>query len=577
MVNRLSLKVRLFLLISLPLLLLVGTSTYLLYHIQLTVKDMSSSLYETTNKSTSLILNADRDMYQALIAYELAVSGTLSAEEKQKQVSAVYENVEQTNKRVNQASEILKAKQLLTLAHTESKQSLEGNFASFHQFFGQWVQAADPKMQAKQGVMNDSALMETFEKGRDGLNQIGEILDQYARSSIELKHEEATKTSWTIALVIAVLVVVIGVLGFWMIRQITTTVQRIVQLTRSVAEGDLRALPQAVYGKDELGQITQAVDAMIGKLKQLLSSIAHNTNYVQAASSELSDCSKESAKAADHVALNIQEVTIDVEVQSRSAAETSRAIEEMAIGIQRIAELTGGVAECSTTTSNHAEEGSQQLVRLQHQMNLVLASIEQLSGTVSSLHRKSDEIDKIALSITTFANQTNLLSLNASIEAARAGEHGKGFSVVANEIRKLAAQSVLSAEGINELVKETRSEIDNVTTSMGRTASEANTSSSILSEVNQGFETIVKAVQQIVIQLHETSAITEQMSASSEEVAASTEQFSVSANQIHGKSEGVAAATQQQLAMMDNISTSAAQLTEVVSSLNQSVAYFKIS
>ena len=80
---------------------------------------LTSSLYETTEKSTSLILNADRDMYQALTAYQLLVSGTLNAEEKTSQLKVLKDNIDQTNTRVGQAVTILKTKELLQTAHAE--------------------------------------------------------------------------------------------------------------------------------------------------------------------------------------------------------------------------------------------------------------------------------------------------------------------------------------------------------------------------------------------------------------------------------------------------------------------------
>ncbi|OPH56717.1 hypothetical protein BC351_27655 [Paenibacillus ferrarius] len=580
MAKLLSIRVRLILLVLVPSILYLGTSIYLLQQSKSHTEVLASSLYETTDKSTSLILNADRDMYQALTAYQLLVSGTLNAEDRTKQLKVLAENIEQTNTRVGQAHDILKAKGLLQVAHTETKATIDQNVDGFHTYFDQWVKEANAVVQsgaAGKGVINDAKLTATFEKGREGMNQIGEILDDYAKTSIEEIQSQITKTEQAVYISIALLILVLTISGGIVINTIMRTVKAIMLVTSQVAAGDLRHEAKTKYAKDELGKITESVDTMVLKIKGLIGTIAHNTQFVQDASVELSDSSKESASAAEHVATNIQEMTHDVEVQARSSEETSRAIEEMAIGIQRVAENSSVMADHSSLTSTHATLGNDLLNKLQQQIANMVASVEQLSQTVLSLTRKSDQIGLIASSITTFANQTNLLSLNASIEAARAGEHGKGFNVVANEIRKLAAQSIESADGINQLIHETRVEITSVSESMNATKQEAISGSTMMQEVNQSFHTIMASVTQIVTQIHETSAITEQMSASSEEISATMDQSASSTTQILTKSQNVAAATEQQLAMMQNIAAASEQLRSVVNTLNESVSYFKIA
>lgn len=579
MTKLLSIRVRLLLLLLVPSMLYLGTSVFLLQQSKSNTEVLASSLYETTNKSTSLILNADRDMYQALTAYQLLVSGTLTAEEKTKQLKALKDNIDQTNTRVGQAADIINAKQLLQTAHTETKLSIEQNVANFHTSFDQWAKEANAVVQSSntgKGIINDAKLIATFEKGREGMNQIGEILDAYAKSSIEEIKAQNDKTAKTIYISVAIIIILLMAAGWMVISKIMKTIKNIVKVTGQVAAGDLRHEPQVKYTKCELGKITESVDIMVSKIKGLIGTIAHNTQFVHDASIELSGSSKESATASEHVAISIQEMTQDVEVQARSSVETSRAIEEMAIGIQRVAENSGVMAEHSSLTSRHAELGNELLGKLQQQIVNMLKSVEQLSQTVQSLTRKSDEIGLIASSITTFANQTNLLSLNASIEAARAGEHGKGFNVVANEIRKLASQSIESAEGINQLIHETRVEIASVSNSMNATKQEASAGSSMMQEVNQSFHTIMQSVTHIVTQIHETSAITQQMSASSEEISATMDQSASSSTHILNKSQGVAAATEEQLAMMQNIAAASEQLRSVVDTLNESVSYFKM-
>lgn len=580
MTKLLSIRVRLILLLLVPSLMYVFTSFYLLNQNKNDTGSLSASLYEVTNKSTSLVLNADRDMYQALTAYQLLVSGSLSADERTRELDVLQENIDQTNDRVKQATEIMTGHNLLGESHSSTNQSVEQNLAGFHTQFDQWAQTASSVAQSarlQSGAINDAKHMALFEEGRGRLNEIGEILDEYAQTSITTIRENNEDTARMVYICVGTIVVILLGAGLGVIRHIMTTIRRIAAVTRNVAAGDLRHEARSRYARDELGQINQSVDAMAVKMKELIGVIATNTQFVQDASNELSSSSKESAAAAEHVAANIQEMTEDVETQTRSSVETSKVVEEMSVGIQRVAENASVMAEQSSLTSHHAQTGTQLLEQLQLQIGNILGAVNQLSDSVLALSRKSDQIGEIADSITTFANQTNLLSLNASIEAARAGEHGRGFSVVANEIRKLASQSIESADGINGLIQETRQEIGRVSRAMGTTKDEAGAGSRMMQEVSASFHTILQSVQEMVEQIHETSAIAQEMSASSEEISATMESSVTGSGHILMKSQGVAAATEEQLAMMENIAASSEELMAVVKVLNDSVAYFKIA
>lgn len=580
MTKLLSVRIRLIMLLVIPSFLFVLTSLYLLNQNRNDTSSLSTSLYDVTNKSASLVLNADRDMYQALTSYELLVSGSLSAGERARQLEAMQENIDQAKERINQADEIMSSHNLLALAHETTKQSVEQNLENFHTQFDQWASAAAALAQTarlQNAAADNAKQLETFEDAREHLDEIGDILDEYAQTSIATIRENNEATARFITIFVGILVVVLLGAGLVVIRHIMTTIRRIAAVTRNVAAGDLRHEAISRYTRDELGQINQSVDAMAVKMKELIGIIATNTQFVQDASNELSGSSKESAAAAEHVAASIQEMTADVETQTRSSAETSKVVEEMSVGIQRVAENASVMAEQSSLTSHHAQTGTQLLEQLQLQIGNILGAVNQLSDSVLALSRKSDQIGEIADSITTFATQTNLLSLNASIEAARAGEHGRGFSVVANEIRKLASQSIESADGINGLIQETRQEIGRVSRAMGTTQEEAGAGSRMMHEVSDSFHTILQSVREMVAQIHETSAIAQEMSASSEEISATMETSVTGSGHILMKSQGVAAATEEQLAMMENIAASSEELMAVVKVLNDSVAYFKIA
>lgn len=573
---KLSIRVRLALLALIPLLFYAVTGYYLLGQQQNVFTEMKEEIYETSNKVDKLVLNADRDMYQAYQAYLKIESGTLDQSEVDAAREELMGNIKQVEERIAEVQKILYENDMQKLAAGDSKRSIDQILIEFKANFSFWSAAAVKSAANNSNDFRSKQIDNSFLTSESGIDEIGQNIEIYAQEKIaSIAHDLDDNQTFTLVS-ISVVTLVLFIFVYFVIRQIMKTIKSVVFKTERVAAGDLSVLPDYKYSKDELGSIARSVDHMIDAMKRLISGIADNAEEVTKSTNQLTTASKESAAAAEHVALNIQEVANGSEVQARSAEETSRAIGEMTIGIQRIAENTASIADKSTSTAEQADLGQEALLRLVSQMDEISKVIGKLSTTILTLEHRSREIGTIADNITSFSNQTNILSLNASIEAARAGEHGKGFAVVAGEIRKLAAGSLASADGIHQLVDVTRSEIEGASNYMTQTMEEMEIGAERVREVRQNLDVIVASIIQMSEQIHENSAITEQMSASSEQVSASMEQTASTASVNLGKTESVAAATEEQLALMDNISTAAEHLDEIVRELDDAIAQFKV-
>lgn len=573
---KLSLRLRLVLFAVIPLFCYVFTGFYLLNEKRAMIEEMTDQIYKTTNKVDSLILNADRDMYQAFQAYLKVESGTLDQAGADAAREEMAENIKQVEERVAEAKVILYEKGLQGLAYGESKRTADQILLEFKGHFNFWTTAAVKAASDGVNQFQNKQIDDSFQISRSGIDEIGESVDNHAEMTIAEINDQMQKNQLHTSIGIIIVTISLFVAVFFTIRKIMKAIKGVVDKTKRVTEGDLTVLPDKKYSKDELGNISRSVDHMIGTMRQLISGIADNASEVSKSSAQLTTASKESAAAAEHVALNIQEVANGSEVQARGALETSRAIDEMTIGIQRIAENTSSLADQSASTSHQVDQGQAALIRLIEQMLEVKSYISKLADTIGALEHRSQQIGAIAENITSFSNQTNILSLNASIEAARAGEHGRGFAVVAGEIRKLAASSLESAEGIHQLVDVTRSEIAGASACMTQTLQEVERGDERVREVRKNLDIIVSAIIQMTEQLQENSAITEQMSASSQQVSASMEQTASTAGVNLEKTESVAAATEEQLALMENISSSAGHLDAIVRELDLAISQFKV-
>lgn len=572
---RLSVRAKLILLGALPVFFYCLSNLYMIGEQRKTFDQMNTEFVEVANRVDTLVLNADRDMYQAYAAFLKLGSGPDKAE-ADLLLQEMAENKEQALERAAEARDILERHGLLQLAGGASGQSIQQIMDDFQAHFTQWYEAAEKAASSGGANALDPELDRQFHSGRAGIDEVGESLDAHNETRVVEIKSELDSLQLTTFIAVLVITVVMAVMIALTIRRFMSVIRKVVAKTQRVSEGDLTPAKEAKYGKDELGLISRSVDHMIEAMQGLISGIAANAAKVGQSSDLLAGSAKESAEATEHIARNIQEVAGSSEAQARGAEETSRAVEEMASGIGKIAENTSAMAIHSSETAVEASQGQAALNDLVNQMSAIQSAFDKLAGLIASLETRSQQIGAIADNITSFSNQTNILSLNASIEAARAGEQGKGFAVVAGEIRKLAASSLESADVIHELISSTRTDIADASSSMGQTLNEFESGRDKVAGLKRSFEAIMTSISDMAGQLHENSAITEQMSAGSEEVSASMQQTASSAALNMDKAENVAAAAEEQLALMQNISEAAEQLNGIVAELNREVSRFKL-
>jgi len=331
-----------------------------------------------------------------------------------------------------------------------------------------------------------------------------------------------------------------------------------------------------VNSEDEIGQLTRSYNAMKSNLADIIRQVRLTSEQVAASAEELMASAHQTTQAINQATQSLNQVALGAETTVNGAKESARAMEELALGVQKIAESSSIVSEESIQAANESERGNATLQNAVVQMNSIERSVNDSAMLTRQLGIRSQEIGKIAELITSIASQINLLALNASIEAARAGENGRGFTVVANEVRKLAVQSADSAHQIDALIKGIQQDSKESVTAMDRVIAEVQSGKELVHEAGKKFETILQAIQNVAHKIQEVSAITEEISASSEEIAASVDETAKISEEASVNTQSIAAASEEQLASMDNISSSADSLSKMAQELEQLIMKFKI-
>ena len=190
---------------------------------------------------------------------------------------------------------------------------------------------------------------------------------------------------------------------------------------------------------------------------------------------------------------------------------------------------------------------------------------------------KSEEIGQIVGVITSIADQTNLLALNAAIEAARAGEQGRGFAVVADEVRVLAEQSSVAANKISNLIVGIQDQIKSISTSMNEGSKEITSGMEVALEAGSHFENIDKAISNIFTVVRDVSSATENVISSAKSTVSEMQETFTMSEETASATEEVSASIEEQAASMEEIGHAANELSNLSDKMNELVGKFKVA
>ncbi|PJN88952.1 methyl-accepting chemotaxis protein [Bacillus sp. mrc49] len=383
----------------------------------------------------------------------------------------------------------------------------------------------------------------------------------------------------TIIINVILIAIVVGALIWYLTRKLRP-LRMVSMAAKEIAEGDLIAANQLishtkVKGNDEISTLVKSFEEMINNTIMIVNSMKSSSLQLLAASSEIEHKISEMDTSTQYIVKGIQQVAGATEVQLHRSEESSRVIEEMTIGIQKIAEASSEVSEQTNQVSIQMSNGNKDLNGLSNQILQVKDVMLQASSEIKKLDEQANEIVNIVHLITGIAEQTNLLALNAAIESARAGEHGKGFAVVSNEVRKLAEGTKESATNIQESLLNFKSIINNSVAMMETGTKEVEEGTKVVLNTRETFNETIKSYEHVSDQIQEISAITEQMAAGSQEINASIENFAALTKETAEVSQQVALSTDQQAKSMEDISFSTTSMVKLANGLEKSVEQFK--
>ncbi|MBA5603894.1 Tar ligand binding domain-containing protein [Duganella sp. FT3S] len=359
----------------------------------------------------------------------------------------------------------------------------------------------------------------SYRKGDEALKALTEFAVTKAKANDAAVGASLASTTWTMVAVLAIGLVVGGVVGWSLLRAISTPLEQAMTIATRVAGGDLTGRIES-HSDNEIGALLAALDRMKGNLAGIVHEVRGSTDTI--------------ASAAGQIAAGNMDLSARTGEQAGSLDRTAHAMELLTGTVRQNADNARQANQLAQSASEVAVKGG-----------TVVSEVVQTMGSINDSSRKIVDIIGV---IDGIAFQTNILALNAAVEAARAGEQGRGFAVVASEVRNLAQRSAGAAKEIKELI--------------GDSVEKVGTGARLVDEAGATMQEVVTSIQRV-------ADIMGEITQASQEQTAGLDQINADIGQMD-------AITQQNVALVEEASAAASSLQEQAGSLAQVVSVFKL-
>ncbi|MCV2402509.1 methyl-accepting chemotaxis protein [Marinomonas sp. C2222] len=327
-----------------------------------------------------------------------------------------------------------------------------------------------------------------------------ELMTEHAMETA-IHHEEAALSEmvW-----ISIISTVIGLVsGIFITHSITKPLNYATNIAKRLAGGDLTVQVE-VTSKDETGQLLSAMQEMVNNLLDMV-------HQISAASEQLTQSTHE-------VSIVTSQTTSNILLQNDELDQVLVAMNEMSSSIQEVASSAQETSVSTSKAKEHALTGRNKINDACGAITALARDFDGIKVIAGKLEAETENVDTILEVITTIAEQTNLLALNAAIEAARAGEQGRGFAVVADEVRTLAIRTQDSINEVQSTTNRLKSEAQSSSDAMENGQKKTQSSATLSTEAVQYIEDIYAAMEQISNMNLQVASAAEQQSSVTEEV-----------------------------------------------------------
>ena len=487
MLGRFRIRARLFVILGINV-ALIGIMGLVAFFMATSINGKLSLVLQRDLPGTSVLLEADRDLHQMLLAENGMLLSAPGTPEYEKHMQSYTENMQQADTRLGKFIEISFSPEKKALvdkyrADRAAWEEVSKKILALRSKAGQESSPEAVALAMTEGIGK-------FDTMREHINVLTEIVDNDAATAGKEAEAAFSRLKLILAAITLGSILIGGALTVFIAGGITTPLRRMIAMLKDIAEGegDLTKRIEDRSGT-ETQELAEWFNQFVSRVHSIIKDVAHNSSQVTGASRNLLALAGSLNSSSQTMTQTSNTVAASAEEMSANMNNVAASMEQFTVNIGTVAtsseEMSATIAEISASTGKAKEITGQ-----------AVAAAGKATSQVSELGAAAQDIGKVTEAISAISSQTNLLALNATIEAARAGDAGKGFAVVANEIKELAQQTAQATEEI-------RGKIQGIQHTTSQTVLEIGQISSVIGDVDAIVGSIAAAVEEQSVTTHD--------------------------------------------------------------------------
>lgn len=391
--------------------------------------------------------------------------------------------------------------------------------------------------------------------------------------------EKAFKINLIIFAITAILV--IGgclIYSIFFSRSISKNISNLADIAKDIADGNLvyEEVDENINTKNELVILYNTFMSMKKSLNQTILKIRENVLNLTESSSDLAANMEQSRGANEVIVAGINSVSEVTSVQSNSVKETFYKIENVNNTIEDTSRNLTNLTNYVDLAGNNSKVGKKSLDTMIQQIGNINNLIHSFKNEATVLNENSLKIGQVVEMVNDISNQTNLLALNASIEAARAGEAGRGFSVVADEVKKLAEESRLATEEISKMIKAIQTGTNKIYSEVETGMEEIEKNSALAKEVESAFDDIYNVNQDVEKITGEIVSFMKIVTTEIKYINEAMNEINEDTKILTNNTENSSAVIEEQLAVIDEVTNQSVSLKNMAVDISYTIEKFKV-
>lgn len=489
-----------------------------------------------------------------------------------------------------------------TLQHRTLKEEMNKDIEDLHNYtnidvtiFGNDIRVAST-IEGAVGTKMDAHIYETLQSGEDyfatdanvnGKSYFGYYIPFFAEGVFTgatftgIPQAEANNTILTTSIKIIACILGYGmifvIIAMILVKKMVKGIKELEGVIGNLFDNDLSIVHEKYeFEHDEIEEINNKIIDFSKHLNGIITSIKNTSKKLKVIASDLNEATRYTTQTSEEISRAVEDISCGAVSQAEETNNATTRMNDMADGLGRIKDNANDLHSIAHSMSNAKNNALNTLDALQKVNETMVADIGSTSNQVNVTSNSVEAIKRAVGMIQDVAEQTKLLSLNASIEAAHAGEAGKGFAVVATEIGKLASESASSSKEIEQILMElernydiiiqnVKSTSDNMTVQNGKLSEtqdvfnklemDINKAIDSISEINAMTEEVNNEIRAMVDMISNLSAISEENSAATEETMAAIEEMNATIGQVHQKAKNVDESAEELMKEVDVFKT----------------------